>query len=138
MPALGWLIGSGVGPMLRAWEHWVAFVLLSAIGAKMLWDARKGPDGGLPSDDEPFAIRVLLLLGVATSIDAFAAGISLPMLGLELWPSVVVIGVVTAALSLIGLILGYRFRLLLGRSLDVLGGLVLVGLGTKVLVMGLS
>lgn len=136
-PTLGWLVGSRFGSFVHSWEHWIAFVLLGGIGMKMLWDARqaRGEPDAIP--EQPFALRVLLVLGVATSIDAFAAGISLPLLGLPLWPSVAVIGVVTAALSVAGLFIGYRFRLLLGRSLDVLGGVVLIGLAVKALVTGL-
>ncbi len=137
MPALGWLVGAGFGASMRSWDHWLAFALLAGIGAKILWDAREARTKPLAVPKQPFALRVLLVLGVATSIDAFAAGISLPMLGLTLWPTVAVIGVVTAVLSLVGLAVGFRFRLLLGRGLDVLGGLVLIGLALKALVTGL-
>lgn len=136
-PTLGWLVGSRFGSSVHSWEHWIAFVLLGGIGVKMLWDARKAHDEPEAAPKQPFALKVLLVLGVATGIDAVAAGISLPMLGLPLWPSVAVIGVVTGVLSVAGLFIGYRFRFLLGRSLDVLGGLVLLGLAVKALVVGL-
>ncbi len=137
MPTLGWLIGSRFGSSFVLWEHWIAFVLLAGIGTKMLWDARKVRSEPEAVPEQPFSLQVLLVLGVATSIDAFAAGVSLPLLGLPLWPSVAVIGVVTAVLSTVGLFIGVRFRSVLGRSLDVLGGLVMLGLAGWALVSGL-
>jgi manganese efflux pump family protein len=136
MPLVGWLLGTQVGPFVQAWDHWLAFALLGAIGGKMLWEsmtARPGEAAERPPAD-PFALRVLLVLAIATSIDALAVGITLPMLGAPLVLSVVTIGVTTALLSAVGLFAGRRFGALLGSRLDAVGGLVLIGLGTKILV----
>ena len=136
MPLLGWMIGASLGEHVRAWDHWIAFVLLCAIGLKMLWDARPGapePDEeAAPSD--AFAPRVLLVLAIATSIDALAAGVTLPMLEAPMLLSLVTIGLTTAVLSAVGLLVGRRFGAMLGKRLDVIGGLALMGLGTKILI----
>ncbi len=135
MPLLGWLLGRGVGPIVQAFDHWIAFILLAGIGAKMLWEARGGD--AAPTGDQ-FGLRVMLVLAVATSIDAFAAGITLPMLGAPLALSLATIGLTTAVLSALGLFLGRRFGAMLGRGLDAFGGLVLIGLGARILVEHLS
>ena len=134
MPLLGWLLGSRIGPAVQAWDHWLAFGLLGALGAKMLWEARDPPDGATAPTRDPFAVRTVLALSFATSVDAFAAGVTLPVLDAPLALSVVTIGVTTAALSAAGLFAGRRFGARLGKRLDAVGGLVLVALGTKILV----
>jgi putative Mn2+ efflux pump MntP len=133
MPVIGWVIGQGAGPFVQAWDHWVAFVLLAGIGAKMLWESRAAGSEAHGGRDV-FAVRTLLLLAVATSIDALAVGITLPLLHAPLILSVITIGIVTAALSVIGLFAGRHFGPRLGPRLDAFGGLVLVTLGVKILV----
>jgi putative Mn2+ efflux pump MntP len=137
MPLLGWIAGSQIGPWVEAWDHWIAFVLLGAIGGKMLWEARSTKRADPPSDDDLFGIKVLFVLGVATSIDALAAGITLPMLNAPLALSLVTIGTTTAFLSALGLFAGRRFGAALGGRLEVAGGIVLIGLGAKILVQHL-
>ena len=132
MPLLGWAIGKGLGPLVQAWDHWIAFVLLSGIGAKMLWEARSKNADAVPV--ELYGFKVMLVLAVATSIDALIAGVTLPMVDAPLLLSLVTIGVTTAVLSALGLFAGRRFGALLGKRLDVVGGLVLIGLGVKTLV----
>lgn len=144
MPLVGWGVGSSVGPLVQAWDHWIAFVLLAAIGGKMLWEARGAEDDDEEGDEraspaaDPFGLRVMLVLAVATSIDALAVGFTLPMLNAPFLLSLATIGVTTALLSALGLFAGRRFGALLGKRLDLAGGLVLVGLGTKILVEHLS
>jgi putative Mn2+ efflux pump MntP len=138
MPLLGWFLGRQLGPLVVAWDHWIAFGLLGGIGAKMLWEARSGGDEAQMDQDDPFGIRVMLVLAIATSIDAFAVGVMLPMLDAPLGLSLATIGVVTALLSMAGLLAGRRFGALLGRRLDSVGGLALIALGFKILVEHLS
>jgi len=136
MPGIGWLLGDSMGSAVGAWDHWIAFGLLGAIGGKMLWEARGAAEPAAPAQGsgvDLFATRGLLLLAVATSIDALAAGITLPLLDAPLLFSLASIGVITAVLSALGLLVGRRFGSLLGRRLDAFGGLVLVALGTKIL-----
>lgn len=137
MPVIGWTIGAGVGPLVQTWDHWIALVLLAGVGGKMIWEARSEPDGDEPqstSEGSLFGFKVMLVLAIATSIDALAVGITLPMLDAPLVLSLVTIGVTTACLSVVGLFAGRRFGLALGRRLDVFGGVVLVGLGVKIVV----
>lgn len=138
MPLIGWLAGSKVGPLVHGWDRWIAFVLLCGVGAKMLWESRSADEGpALAAKDERlFSLRVMLLLAIATSIDALAAGFTLPLVGAPLLTSVVTIGVTTAVLSVAGLLAGRRFGALLGKRLDTAGGLVLIGLGIKSLIGG--
>ncbi|HVP62993.1 MAG TPA: manganese efflux pump MntP family protein [Myxococcaceae bacterium] len=135
MPVVGWVIGARIGPLVEAWDHWIAFVLLGAIGAKMLWEARGSKEKAPPrSEAELFGLRIMLALAVATSIDALAVGITLPMLEAPFALSVTTIGVTTAVLCVAGLVLGRRAGAMLGKRLDVAGGLILIGLGVKILV----
>lgn len=138
MPLLGWLLGSSVGKWFAAWDHWLIFVLLGGIGGKMLWEAFHHEQQPALSESEAFGLKVLLLLAVATSIDAFAAGVALPLLNAPLGVSLLAIGLTTATLSGLGLFMGHRFGAALGSRLDALGGLVLIGLGTKTLIEHLS
>lgn len=134
MPVIGWLLGARIGPLVQAWDHWIAFVLLAFVGGKMLWEAREaGEDQREKGTVDPFALRSMLVLAIATSIDALAVGITLPMLNAPFVLSVVTIGVVTAFLSAVGLFAGRRFGAMLGKRLDLAGGVVLIGLGFKIL-----
>jgi len=138
MPLLGFLLGSRVGQWIAAWDHWVIFGVLGAIGGKMLWEAFHAGEPEPLSEAEAFGLKVMLLLAIATSIDALAAGFTLPLLGAPLGMSLLAIGVTTALLSALGLFAGHRFGSALGSRLDALGGLVLIGIGAKTLVEHLS
>ena len=121
MPALGYALGGFIPG-----QRWIGFAVLVGVGGKMLWDARQEAPDDTTSDD-PFDAKILLALAVATSLDAFAAGITLPLLGMPLVLSVCVIGVVTAALSITALFVGRH----LGHRLGAFGGLILIALGIK-------
>lgn len=139
MPLLGWLLAERFGALVEAWDHWIAFALLALLGGKMVVEGWRGEDEDADDVANPFALGTVLLLGVATSIDAFAAGLTLPLLGLPPLLAVVVIGGVTAALSALGFFLGRRGGALfggarLGKRLEILGGLALIALGARILV----
>jgi putative Mn2+ efflux pump MntP len=125
MPLLGWLAGSQVAPLVHSWEHWISAGVLAALGARMLWEARTSHRAA-PTD--PFAGRVMLALGLATSLDALVAGVTLPMLGAPLGLALLTIGLTTGLLSALGLSVGRRFGALLGKRLDVGGGAMLLAL----------
>jgi putative Mn2+ efflux pump MntP len=137
MPLLGWLLGARFGHVVEAWDHWLVFVVLLVLGGRMIHEAREGG----PSEEVGAAIgsggafhpRVLVALGLATSVDAFAVGLTLPLLDVRLLPAVVTIGVTTALLSLLALHLGKRAGSGFGRRLDAVGGLILILIGAKVL-----
>jgi putative Mn2+ efflux pump MntP len=130
MPLIGWFIGTSVGTAIEAWDHWVIFVLLAGIGGKMIHEGWS-PDVNRVEEGNPFALKVMLLLAVATSIDALAAGITLPLMHAPLALSIVTIGITTAILSAIGLVAGRHFGARIGPRLDIVGGLVLIALGIK-------
>ncbi|HEY6560519.1 MAG TPA: manganese efflux pump MntP family protein [Polyangiaceae bacterium] len=137
MPLIGWAIGARFGGIIAAWDHWFVAGVLGAIGIKMLYEAR----GEQPASTDPegrerdlFAWRALLALAIATSIDALAVGVTLPMLGAELGPAVATIGCITAGFSFVGAFAGRRFGAALGRRLDRFGGVVLILIGVKVLI----
>jgi putative Mn2+ efflux pump MntP len=130
MATLGWLGGRAVGPYIAAWDHWVAFGLLALIGGKMILDAVRG------DDDEPAAGSPLLYIGLAlaTSIDAAAGGLTLHLLAVPPWLSLVLIGSVTAACSALGYVAGRALGHKIGAKLDVLGGVVLIAIGLDMLI----
>ena len=135
MPLVGWALGAAVGERVKAWDHWIAFVLLGGLGAKMLWEARGGTDEAEEAPPgNPFGLRIMALLAIATSLDALAVGITLPLLHAPMLLSIATIGVVTAVLSMAALWAGRRFGDALGARLEVAGGLVLIGIGTKILI----
>jgi putative Mn2+ efflux pump MntP len=134
MPLLGWLIGARLGPSIIAWDHWIAFVLLVGIGARMIWESRsRGGGSASPLARGPFAPGLILVMALATSIDALALGVTLPILGAPLLLSIATIGITTAVLSALGVLAGRRFGGFLGRRLDALGGCVLIAMGVKIL-----
>jgi putative Mn2+ efflux pump MntP len=136
MPLIGWALGARFGGMIAAWDHWFVAGVLGAIGIKMLYEARAEPMDTDPEERERdlFAWRALLALAIATSIDALAVGVTLPMLGAELAPAIATIGCITAGFSFAGVYAGRRFGAALGRRLDRFGGVVLILIGVKVLI----
>lgn len=138
MPLIGYLLGAGVGKRIAAWDHWVILLLLGGIGGKMLWEAFHPDVEEAPNEADAFGLKVMLLLAIATSIDALAAGFALPLMGAPLGLSLAAIGVTTAVLSGLGLFAGHRFGAALGSRLDAVGGLVLIGIGIKTLIEHLT
>ena len=138
MPIVGWLAGSAVAEHIQAFDHWIAFGLLGLVGGKMLLDAaRSGKDShGTPRD--PTRGLTMVALSIATSIDALAVGVSLAILGVSIWAPSVVIGAVAGVLSMIGIRFGARIGPRLRRWADALGGVVLIGIGTRILVLHLQ
>ncbi len=133
MPILGWLAGRSIVQWISGVDHWVAFGLLAAIGGHMIYQALWG-DEEERSCKDPTRGASLVVLSVATSIDALAVGLSLAVLGVEIWYPAVVIGVVAFVFTAAGLHLGRRFGALFGRRMEVLGGLILIGIGVRILI----
>ena len=132
MPLCGWFVGGRVGPWVAAWDHWIAFALLGAIGGKMLWEARGSDEEERPkqSDEALFGFRVMLVLALATSVDAFAVGVTLPMLSAPLVLSILTIGVMAGAVATHLVVLGIEVKgdggLLFGLALAALTGSAIV------------
>ena len=130
MLAIGWSAVAGVQEVIAAIDHWVAFALLLGVGGHMVVAAIKGEER---EERDPLNITVLIVLALATSIDAFAVGMSLSLVQVPvLWPAAVT-GVVTFALSAIAVYIGNRAGPLLGRSAEIAGGFVLVAIGVRIL-----
>lgn len=131
MPVAGWLAGLSLADVISGVDHWIAFALLSLIGAKMIYESMR-----LESAERrqvSLGLRVALVLSVATSIDALAVGLSFSLLGISIVTPVAVIGAVTFALSFIGVFLGNRVGHLFENKIGIVGGLVLIGIGLKIL-----
>jgi putative Mn2+ efflux pump MntP len=131
MTVIGWLAGRGLSRWLTAFDHWVAFGLLILIGGKMLWDSFRSDDTACK---DPTRGWMLLTLSIATSIDALAVGLSLALIAVSIWTASVVIGIVAALLSAVGAIFGSRLGRRFGVWAERFGGLVLIGIGIKILV----
>jgi putative Mn2+ efflux pump MntP len=128
MPLAGWAIGAAALAYVAAVDHWIAFALLAFLGVRMLVG-----HGGDAEAARALTGRALLIAGIATSIDALAAGITLPALGVSPWLAVALIGLVTFALSGAGVMLGHRAGDHLGQWAERIGGVILIGLGVKIL-----
>ncbi|MGE5619076.1 MAG: manganese efflux pump MntP family protein [Sphingomonadaceae bacterium] len=131
MPVLGWLAGSLVAQQIGAFDHWVAFGLLGYVGGKMLWEAFRSEAECVRGD--PTRGSTLIMLSLATSIDALAIGLSLALLRVPVLFPALVIGLVACTMTGVGLQLGKRAGHLLGNKMEILGGLVLIGIGFKIL-----
>jgi manganese efflux pump family protein len=132
MPLLGWLMGKQFERYITAVDHWIAFGLLGFIGVKMIFDAWK-TDQRQQSCGNALQLQELLILAVATSIDALAVGITFSILYISIVPAVALIGVVTFILSFAGVCLGCRFGTKMKSKAESIGGIVLILIGTKIL-----
>ncbi|MDR0861635.1 MAG: manganese efflux pump MntP family protein [Oscillospiraceae bacterium] len=133
MPLVGYLVGSQFSDLISAYDHWVAFVLLAFIGGKMIRDSLSQDcesDDGITTP----SVRKMLPLAVATSIDALAVGVSFAFLEVSIVPAVSFIGVVTFALSLVGVQVGKAFGSRFKSKAELVGGIILVGMGAKILI----
>lgn len=132
MPIIGWALGYSVREYIEAYDHWVAFVLLSYIGIHMIKEAFEEDDS--PKDD-PTKGKRLIVLAVATSIDALAVGLSFSFLGVSVWWPAFVIGVVALLFTALGLYLGKTMAKAekIASCAELLGGGVLIGIGIKIL-----
>ena len=132
MPLAGWLLGTAFAPVISGVDHWIAFGLLGLVGGKMIWEAaRAHPDDDVDADRVP--LRELVVLSVATSIDALAVGVTLAFLPVSIGASVALIGVTTAVLTFVGVLVGAKVGAALGRPAEIAGGVVLVLIGTSIL-----
>jgi manganese efflux pump family protein len=135
MPLLGWGAGQVFSGWLAAVDHWIAFGLLCWIGAAMLRGGLRGEGAAALTD--PTRGWALVALSVATSIDALAVGASLSMLGAAIMQPALAIGLAAAVLSLAAILVGHRASRSLGPRLEIIGGLMLIVLGLKILVQHL-
>jgi len=132
MPFIGYLGGRGVLGWVDAYAHWIAFGLLALIGCKMIYE---GLSEGIEEDIATLTHKMMLVLAIATSIDAMAAGFSLTLLDIEAWLACLIIGVTTFAFSWAGVSIGARSGTWLENKAEIFGGVVLILIGLKILLI---
>lgn len=145
MPAIGWFAGSRLLGLIKPFDHWVAFLLLAFIGGKLIYETlhekavtdENGDAASCPRED-PTSFKRLVVLAVATSIDALAAGISLAVDAAPIGPALLIIGVITFLVAVAGVLLGKRLGVLFQRNACIVGGIVLILLGVKILIEHLN
>ena len=130
MPLAGWALGRQFEQYITSIDHWIAFLLLGWIGGKMIWDALHGEEDTYKAG---FDLKELLVLAVATSIDALAVGVTCAMLQVSILPAVTLIGCTTFTLSLAGVWIGHRFGGWLKDKAALAGGVILCLIGLKIL-----
>ncbi|MDP3447849.1 MAG: manganese efflux pump MntP family protein [Eubacteriales bacterium] len=133
MPLLGWLLGRQFEHLITSVDHWIVFALLSIIGGKMIYDARKSAKEDYCPSQDKLDLKELVGLSFATSIDALAVGISLAFLNVRILPSVAVIGVTTCLFSMLGVAIGQKFGAKYQSHATMVGGVVLVLIGLRIL-----
>jgi putative Mn2+ efflux pump MntP len=131
MNIMGWAMGEWLIPFLAGFDHWVAFILLAVIGGKMIYDGFKGAE-------ESKTVKILqpatlLLLAVATSIDSLGVGLSFALLAIVILIPALMIGMVSAVFSFAGVFLGNRLAEHFGERMEILGGIILIGIGVRIL-----
>lgn len=131
MPIIGWSIGSGVSKVVEDFDHWIAFTLLLLVGLKMIHESFNAEDS--KKDFNPSKGWTLIILSLATSIDALVVGFSLALLNTEIIYPSILIGIVTSALSLLGINLGKSFGNRFGKKMEITGGLIIIAIGLKIL-----
>jgi putative Mn2+ efflux pump MntP len=133
MPVIGWNLGRVAVEFVAAWDHWLAFGLLVFVGGKAIYEAIWGDEEDEKKNADPTRGWSLVMLSFATSIDALAVGLSLAMLGEAIYQPALVIGLITGTLTTIGMLLGSRVGARFGKGMEILGGVILIGIGLKIL-----
>lgn len=133
MPLLGYAVASSFADVVASFDHWIAFALLAFIGAKMIHGACSDKEERA-GDCGDFSTHTMLLLAVATSIDALAAGVSFAFLGMDIWISALVIGLTTALCSMVGIRIGHHFGAQYKSKAEIAGGAILILIGIKIVV----
>lgn len=131
MVLIGWALGSTIVNLISKFDHWVAFGLLAFVGIKMIIESLS--DGEKKQVGDPSRGGTLVMLSIATSIDALAVGLSLAFLEGSIWISSLVIAITSAALSLLGLRIGGKLGEKFGERMELVGGLILIGIGVRIL-----
>jgi putative Mn2+ efflux pump MntP len=130
MTVLGWLVGDTILPFVAGFDHWIAFILLAYVGGSLIRSGLCGDGKAFQCD--PSTGRTLVLLSVATSIDAFAVGLSIAFLQVPVLLSALMIGLVALLLSCVGIFAGTRLGEIFGRRMEILGGMILLFIGLRV------
>ncbi|MGN0302078.1 MAG: manganese efflux pump MntP family protein [Anaerotardibacter sp.] len=140
MPLLGWALGIQFSQFITSYAHWITFALLAFIGGKMLWEAfhEKDEEATEGCDCSKFDYKELVMLAIATSIDALAIGVSFAFLQVDILPAITIIGVVTFAISFAGVVIGNHFGSRYEKPAPIVGGIVLIVIGIKIVLEHMS
>lgn len=130
MPIIGYFLGAQFQEMIEAYDHWIAFGLLFLIGANMIREAIWGKE---EEQDGSLGFKTMILLAIATSIDALAVGVSFACIQVKLWSSVLIIGITTFLFSVLGVKIGNVFGSKYEKSANIVGGIILIFIGLKIL-----
>jgi len=132
MPVIGWLCGASVSSFIEGFDHWIAFLLLTVIGGKMIYEAFKIEE--VEKIFNPMETKIIFMLAVATSIDALAVGFSFAILKDGIVMPAVIIGVVTFITSFIGVLIGDKLGYFFDNKIEIAAGLILIAIGIKILI----
>lgn len=141
MPLIGWALGTSFESLITPVDHWIAFLLLGFIGAKMIFDAIRGSDdenadpaeSNAAASEQKLDLKELLMMAIATSIDALAVGITFAFLGISIIEAIIIIGITTFVLSILGVVIGHFFGSRFEKPATIIGGIVLILIGLKIL-----
>jgi putative Mn2+ efflux pump MntP len=131
MPLIGWMAGHSISEYLSNYDHWIAFGLLFIIGVRMIWESRKADD---KKTLNPLNIWYIIYMSIATSIDALIVGISFAFIKTDIYTSIIIIGSVTFVAAMLGIFFGKKAGLRFGKKMEVLGGIILIVIGLKILI----
>lgn len=137
MPFIGWFLGKQFQVYITAFDHWIAFILLLFVGGKMALEAIKGEEEDIDGE-LTYDIKEIFVLAVATSIDALAVGITFAFLQTDIWSSITIIGITTFLFSILGVFIGNRFGVKYKNKAEITGGIILMGIGAKILIQHLG
>jgi manganese efflux pump family protein len=132
MPIIGWFLGSSIQTYIENYDHWIVLILLSYVGFKMIKSGFEN-NSGVKKGDLSKGMN-LVIVSIATSIDALAIGISLAMLQTGIWYPSIIIGIITAGLSVLGVRLGNKLGAKFGKRMEILGGIILILIGIRILI----
>lgn len=133
MPVIGYYAGIGFKSKIEAYDHWISFILLFAIGTKMVYESYKIKDIECGEKKCHFGYQTLIILSIATSIDALAIGITFALLKSSILFAVIIIGIVAFFMSIIGIYSGFKGKKLFGGKMELFGGIILIFIGFKIL-----
>ena len=130
MPIAGFFIGRTFARIISSFDHWVVFAILTALGLNMILGSFKEEK----EQSADFSHKAMILLAIATSIDALAIGVSLSVMNSGLWVNAAIIGIITFAITSAGVVIGNRFGNKLGSKAELIGGFILIGVGLRILI----
>lgn len=150
MPLIGWWAGRYFENSIKSFDHWIAFVLLGAIGGKMIYESIKGEKeenlsevaqevsvDNVIEDNESLSNKSLIILAIATSIDALAVGVSFAFLSVNIVPAVLIIGLTTFVLCVLAVVIGKKIGGVLQKYAEIVGGIILILIGLNILIQHL-